>query len=66
MSKMGEEFNKRLEAHAQDLYEACKAIDDYLVAPYPSNMKLKKIAVEMLDKAIAKVEGKNAQSNTKK
>ncbi len=42
----------------EDMYEALKAINSYLTAPYPENMALKKRAVELLDNALDKAEGK--------
>ena len=39
---------------APDMYEALKAVDDYLSAPYPENMKLKQIAADKLVLALAK------------
>jgi len=48
----------QLIASAPDLYEALKAVDDYLSAPYPENMKLKQIAADKLISALAKAEGK--------
>ena len=56
MSKSGEEFERRLDLAKYDLYFALKAIDEYLLAPWPCNLQLKKYAVELLDKALAKVE----------
>ena len=41
-----------------DLHEALKAIDGYLSASFPANLTRKKHAVELLDQALAKVEGK--------
>ncbi|KKN57568.1 hypothetical protein LCGC14_0561140 [marine sediment metagenome] len=41
-----------------DMYEALKAIDGYLSASFPANLTRKKSAVELLDKALAKAEGK--------
>ena len=42
----------------RELYEALKAWDNYATANYPENMKLKRIAWELTEKAIAKAEGK--------
>jgi len=42
---------------APDMYEALKAVDDYLSAPYPENMKLKQIAADKLVSALNKAEG---------
>ena len=42
----------------RDLDEALKAWDNYATANYPENMKLKRIAWELTEKAIAKAEGK--------
>jgi len=39
-----------------DMYEALKAIDEYLSAPHPENMKLKQIAADKLVSALAKAE----------
>ena len=50
--------NTRLIAAAPDMYEALKAVDDYLSSNYPDNMKLKQIAVNKLVSALAKAEGK--------
>ena len=48
----------QLIAAAPDLYEALKAINKYLETGHPQNMRLKKIAVVLLDKALALAEGK--------
>ncbi len=44
-------------AHYEDsnkaMYEALEAVDDYLSAPYPENMKLKQIAAGKLVSALA-------------
>ena len=45
-------------AAAPDMYEALEAINKYLETGYPQNMRLKEIAVVLLDKALAKAEGK--------
>ena len=50
--------NIQLIATTPDMYEALKAIDDYLSAPYPKNMPLKQIAADKLVSALAKAEGK--------
>lgn len=50
--------NAHLIAACPDMYEALKAVDDYLSAPYPENMKLKQIAANKLVSALAKAEGK--------
>ena len=42
----------------RELYEALKAWDNYATANYPENMKLKRIAWELTEKAIAKANGK--------
>ena len=42
----------------EDMYEALKAINKYLETGYPKNMRLKEIAIVLLDKALAKAEGK--------
>ena len=42
----------------RDMYEALKAVDDYLSANYPGNMLLKQIAYEKLESALSKAEGK--------
>ena len=42
-----------------ELYDALKAIDGYLSASFPANLTRKKHAVELLDKALAKAEGRN-------
>ena len=41
----------------RELYEALKAWDNYATANYPENMKLKRIAWELTEKASAKAEG---------
>jgi len=41
-----------------DMYEALKAWDKYATANYPENMKLKRIAWDLTEQAIAKAEGK--------
>lgn len=41
-----------------DMFLALKAWDNYATANYPENMKLKRIAWELTEKAIAKAEGK--------
>jgi len=56
MSAKEDKANAQLIASAPDLYEALKAIDGYLSAPFPANITRKKSAVELLDKALAKVE----------
>ena len=50
--------NARLISASPDMYEALKAWDNYATANYPKNMKLKRIAWELTDKAIAKAEEK--------
>ena len=55
-----DEANAHLIAAAPDMYEALKAFDQYLCAAPPDNMKLKGFAVELMDAAIAKAEGKLA------
>jgi len=39
------------------MYEALKAVDEYLSAPYPHNMPLKQVAANKLIAALAKAEG---------
>ncbi len=46
-------FNALLIAAAPAMYEALEAVDDYLSAPYPENMKLKQIAADKLVSALA-------------
>lgn len=46
------EKNAKLIAAAPRMYEALKAVDEYLSAPYPENMKLKAIACELVEQAI--------------
>ena len=41
-----------------DLYEALKSFDRYLSASYPDNMKYKAYAVEQMEKALSRAEGK--------
>ena len=41
---------------APALYEALKAVDDYLSAPYPENMNLKQIAADKLVEALAQAD----------
>lgn len=55
MSKMGEEYNKRLEKYAPDLYEALKAVE-YTITVDPSELKDHPITASMVRKVIAKVE----------
>ena len=43
---------------APEMYEALKAWDKYATANYPGNMKLKRIAWDLTELAIAKAEGK--------
>ena len=43
---------------AEAMYEALGAVDDYLSAPYPENMKLKQIAADKLVSALALAKGK--------
>ncbi len=57
MGKMGEELEKRLDENKYGMWVALKALDAYLSAPYPENMSLKELAVELMDKVIAEVEG---------
>ena len=38
------------------MYEALEAFDEYLTAPYPRNMELKRIAVEKMEQAKAKAD----------
>ena len=52
-----ERIVKAVNCH-NDLVEALKALNKYLEAGYPQNMRLKEIAVVLLDKALAKAEGK--------
>lgn len=52
------EANAHLISAAPDMYEALKALDEYGNASHPYNLKLKKVAFELLDKALAKAEGK--------
>lgn len=59
MSKMGEEFNRRLEAHAQDLYEACKAGAMWIHEGEDTSIEGIMAILKYMNKAIAKVEGKN-------
>ncbi len=49
--------NARLIAAAPKLLEACKAVDAYMLAAYPENMKLKMIANALVEQAIAKAKG---------
>jgi hypothetical protein len=49
----------QLIAATPELYESLKAINEYLSLPYPENMKRKKLAVELMEDALAKAEGKN-------
>jgi len=49
--------NAHLIAAAPLMYEALKAVDDYLSAPYPENMKLKQIATDKLVYSLNKAEG---------
>ncbi len=51
--KVEVEANAHLIAAAPALYEALEAVDDYLSAPYPENMKLKQIAADKLVTALA-------------
>ena len=41
-----------------EMYEALLAVDAYLSAPYPENMKLKQIAADKLVASLAAVEGR--------
>jgi len=50
--------NAHLIAAAPELYEALLAFDEYTKTNYPANIRLKQIAVERMDAALAKVEGK--------
>ena len=50
--------NAHLIAAAPAMYEALKAVDKYFTTGFPDNMRRKRIAVEMLDEALAKAEGK--------
>lgn len=50
--------NANLIAAAPVMYKALKAFDHYLNASPPHNMKLKAYAVKLMDKAVAKAEGK--------
>ena len=43
-------------AAAPAMYEALKAVDDYLSTPYPENMNLKQIAADKLVEALAQVD----------
>jgi hypothetical protein len=51
-------YNARLISAAPNMYEALKAWDNYATKNYPENMKLKRIAWELTEKALAKAEGK--------
>uniref|UniRef100_A0A6M3IZA3 Uncharacterized protein n=1 Tax=viral metagenome TaxID=1070528 RepID=A0A6M3IZA3_9ZZZZ len=55
------EANAYLIASAPMMYEALKAVDDYLGANYPGNMLLKQIAYEKLEKALSKAEGREVK-----
>ena len=56
MSKMSAELKRRLDANKYAMYITLKAFDAYLLAPYPANMGLKKLAVELMDKVINAIE----------
>ena len=43
---------------AEEMYEALKAVDDYLSAPYPENMKLKQIVADKLVASLNTAEGR--------
>jgi hypothetical protein len=43
---------------APDMYEALKAWDNYATKNYPENMKLKRIAWDLTELALAKAEGR--------
>jgi hypothetical protein len=43
---------------APNMYEALKAWDNYATKNYPENMKLKRIAWDLTELALAKAEGK--------
>jgi len=42
----------------RSMYEALKAFDEYVSTSYPANMRLKQIAVDKMERALAKAEGK--------
>ena len=50
-----ERIVKAVNCH-DDLVEALKAVNKYLEAGYPQNMRLKEAAVVLLDKAMAKAD----------
>ena len=52
-----ERIVKAVNCH-DDLYEALKSFDRYLSASYPDNMKYKAYAVEQMEKALSRAEGK--------
>jgi hypothetical protein len=52
------EANAHLIAASPLMYEALKAFDHYLCAAPPHNLKLKSYASELMEKALAKAEGK--------
>lgn len=45
-------------AAAPDMYEALLAFDEYVSTNYPANTRLKEIAVDRMEHALAKAEGK--------
>ena len=49
----GEVLHCPLHQSADAMYEALEAVDDYLSASYPENMKLKQIAADKLVSALA-------------
>ncbi len=51
------EANLKLYAAAPKLLEACQAVDAYMLAAYPENMKLKMIANALVEQAIAEATG---------
>ena len=57
LPKFREEYGYKFAA-APLMYEALKAFDEYVSTNFPANIRLKQIAIERMEQALAKAEGK--------
>jgi len=60
---MGEEYQKSLERAASYLLDGCIAAENYLQAPYPENLKLKKEAAELVEYGLKQMFGENWETS---
>ena len=49
----GQEHRINLMSASEIMYKACEAVDNYLNAAYPENLKKKKIMYELVEQALA-------------